>query len=191
MPFLLSRLLYKPEIREFRSFFILLLAVSWIITLGKTELTLYDYASRVALQEVGCCFWLEMSRDSIVRWGAAWTLVTTLWGVSSLTCLSLLICKMGENSRSYLVGLLRELSLVFKAVSGMCVYINALPPSASLLSPPLPTFSLINVFGFLKEGSTENRTFALFIKSELWKPRKQRILEGTLEGIVVASAWLI
>lgn len=74
-------------------------------------------------------------RDSIVRWGAAWTLVTTLWGVSSLTCLSLLICKMGENSRSYLVGLLRELSPVFKAVSGMCVCINPLPPSAFLLSP--------------------------------------------------------
>lgn len=189
MPFLLSRLLYKPEIREFRSFFILLLAVSWIITLGKTELTLYDYASRVALQEVGCCFWLEMSRDSIVRWGAAWTLVTTLWGVSSLTCLSLLICKMGENSRSYLVGLLRELSL-----KQYLVCVCTLTPSLHLLPffpPPLTIFSLINVFGFLKEGSTENRTFALFIESELWKPRKQRILEGTLEGIVVASAWLI
>lgn len=71
---------------------------------------------------------------------------------------------------------------MFKAVSDMCV---CAPP---FLLPT--TFPLINVFGVLKEENTENRTFALFLKCELSKTRKQKALKEALEGRMVTGAWL-
>lgn len=71
---------------------------------------------------------------------------------------------------------------MFKAVSDMCVCAHP------FLLPT--TFPLINVFGVLKEENTENRTFALFLKCELSKTRKQKALEETLAGRMVTGAWL-
>lgn len=67
---------------------------------------------------------------------------------------------------------------MFKAVSDTYVYVYP--------SIPPPTFPLVNVFCVLKKENTENRMFALFIKFELSKTRKQnktkqKTLEETLE----------